>query len=143
MSSSNASSSSSIPPPPSKLPPPTGNWFVDAYQSITHIGDVPCARNSLLGGIASGLGIGIVRAMSACASYLVGRKVFQTEISSAAFVAGNWACATFVVISLGSFQICQNKLAKERESVTRIIESMPRRVVKQGDDQDSSTTTSD
>ncbi|KAG5719274.1 hypothetical protein E4T56_gene13369 [Termitomyces sp. T112] len=122
MSSSNVSSGSSIPPPPSKLPSPTGNWFVDAYQSVIHVGDIPCARNSLLGGIAGGLGIGIVRAMSA-----------------SAFVAGNWACATFVLISFGSFQICQNRLANERKSVTRVIESMPRRVVKQADDQDSST----
>jgi Protein of unknown function (DUF3767) len=34
-------------------------------KSVTNITDVPCARNSLLGGIASGAGIGVVRGMSA------------------------------------------------------------------------------
>ncbi|KAG6833453.1 hypothetical protein H0H87_006819 [Tephrocybe sp. NHM501043] len=83
--SSTPGSASSISPPPSKMPPPTGNWFVDAYQSVAHIGDMPCARNSLLSGIGGGFGIGVVRGLSA-----------------SAFVAGNWACAAFIVISLGS-----------------------------------------
>ncbi|KAG5636497.1 hypothetical protein H0H81_007831 [Sphagnurus paluster] len=122
---------SSIPPPPSKAPPATGNFLHDVFQSVTHISDVPCARNSLLGGIASGAGIGVVRGMSA-----------------SALVAGNWAMATFVLISLGSLYVatllfrastsltsilipsshlCQKQMADERRKVTQVIESMPQR----------------
>jgi len=112
-SSSASSSPSQIPPPPSPLPPVTGNWFTDIYNSATNVTSVPCARSSLLGGIASGLGIGVVRGLS-----------------TGALVAGHWAMATFVVVSLGSFQFCQRQMEKERQKVTRIIENMPRRVVK-------------
>ncbi|KAF8073880.1 hypothetical protein FPV67DRAFT_772804 [Lyophyllum atratum] len=116
--SSNSTTASPIPPPPSNLPPPTGNFFTDVIQSVTHFSDIPCARNSLLGGIASGAGIGVVRG-----------------ISSSAIVAGNWAIATFVVVSLGSYHLCQKQMADERRKVTRVIDSMPRRVVKQQPDE--------
>ncbi|RDB17797.1 hypothetical protein Hypma_000954 [Hypsizygus marmoreus] len=112
----------SIPPPPSKLPPPTGNIITDVIQSALHITDIPCARNSLLGGIASGAGIGVVRGMSA-----------------GALVAGNWAIATFMIVSLGSFHLCQKQMEDERKKVTRVIESMPRRVVKQEDEPSGSS----
>ena len=29
-----------------------------------HIGEIPCARNSLLSGIASGVGVGVIRGLS-------------------------------------------------------------------------------
>ncbi|GLB38234.1 putative protein of unknown function (DUF3767) [Lyophyllum shimeji] len=125
MSSSDSTSASSIPPPPSRLPPPTGNFLVDVFQSVTHFSDIPCARNSLLGGIASGAGIGVVRG-----------------ISSSALVAGNWAMATFVIVSLGSYHLCQKQMADERKVVTKVIESMPRRVVKQQEGSDETTAKS-
>ncbi|KAF9468628.1 hypothetical protein BDZ94DRAFT_1128515, partial [Collybia nuda] len=103
-----------IPPPPSRLPLATGNFLEDVIQSIKHLTDIPCARNSLLGGIASGAGIGVVRGMS-----------------TTPLAAGNWAMATFTIISLGSFHLCQKKMTDERKKVTKVLESMPRRVVKQ------------
>lgn len=75
---------------------------------------IPCARTSLLSGIASGLGIGIVRGLSA-----------------GALTAGNWGVGAFLVVSLGTFQMCQNKMAREREQVTKIIENMPRKLAKE------------
>ncbi|KAK6977335.1 hypothetical protein R3P38DRAFT_3125370, partial [Favolaschia claudopus] len=32
----------------------SGNLVSDSFRSAVHIGEVPCARNSLLAGIASG-----------------------------------------------------------------------------------------
>lgn len=102
-----------IPPPPTTGPQPTGNFGHDVVQSVTHIQEVPCARNSLLGGIASGFGIGVIRGLSANP-----------------IVAGNWAVATFAIVSLGSWHLCHKQMADERNKVKTIIESMPRRSVK-------------
>ena len=37
---------------------------ISVKDDFQKIGEIPCARNSLLSGIASGLGIGAIRAMS-------------------------------------------------------------------------------
>ncbi|TEB39801.1 hypothetical protein FA13DRAFT_27639 [Coprinellus micaceus] len=112
--SSNPSSSSNPPAQvhelPSRLPAATGNPVIDSLNSARHITEVPCARNSLLYGIAGGLGIGVIRGLSANP-----------------MVAGNWAVGTFALISLGSWHICQAQMAQERKKVEQIIESMPRR----------------
>ncbi|KAF8645202.1 hypothetical protein AX16_008029 [Volvariella volvacea WC 439] len=106
-----------IPPPPAPGPKPTGNLAHDVYQSVTHIGEVPCARNSLLSGIASGVGIGVIRGLSA-----------------SPMVAGHWAMATFAVISIGSWHLCHKQMDDERKKVTKIIGSMPKRVVKEAEE---------
>lgn len=124
MSASTSFPASSIPPPPSRLPPTTGNFFYDVMQSTKNVTNIPCARNSLLGGIASGAGIGVVRGMSA-----------------GALVAGNWAMATFTIVSIGSFHLCQKQLADERKKVMKVIESMPRRVIKQEEAQEPESNT--
>ncbi|KAF8895658.1 hypothetical protein BD779DRAFT_1640687 [Infundibulicybe gibba] len=113
---------SSIPPPPSRITP-TGNIATDIYQSVTNITDVPCARNSLLSGIASGAGIGVIRGLSA-----------------GPLTAGHWAMATFTIISLGSWHLCQKQMADERQKVVKIIESVPKRAVKQEDTQTTPST---
>lgn len=87
MSLSNSTSPlppSAIPPPPTRGPQPTGDIIADSIQvsnavsafaaliltwilrqSAKNITEIPCARNSLLSGIASGAGIGVIRGLSA------------------------------------------------------------------------------
>ncbi|KAJ7132940.1 hypothetical protein C8R46DRAFT_1140061 [Mycena filopes] len=54
-------------PPPKLGPPSTGNLVTDSFRSAFHIAEVPCGRNSLLSGIAGGVGIGFIRGLSASA----------------------------------------------------------------------------
>ncbi|RDX53558.1 hypothetical protein OH76DRAFT_1399481 [Lentinus brumalis] len=82
-------------------------------DDLNKINEIPCARNSLLSGIASGVGIGVIRGLS-----------------SSAFVASNWAMGTFVLISLGSWTICQKNRADERRRMQQVIEAIPKRFVK-------------
>ncbi|KAJ6621783.1 hypothetical protein B0H10DRAFT_2015745 [Mycena sp. CBHHK59/15] len=77
---------SNIPPPSTLGPPATGNLITDSFRSALHIGEVPCARSSLLSGIASGVGIGFIRG-----------------ISAKPIVAGNWAMGTFALVSTVSW----------------------------------------
>ncbi|TFK80096.1 hypothetical protein K466DRAFT_504494 [Polyporus arcularius HHB13444] len=119
-SDSQAASSSS--PTPEASPSPskrmvyqvetTGSRWGDLKEAFK-INEIPCARNSLLSGIASGVGIGVIRGLS-----------------SSAFVASNWAMGTFVLISLGSWTICQKNRADERRRMQQVIEAIPKRFVK-------------
>jgi len=70
-------------------------------------------RDSLLRGIAAGLGVGVIRGLR------VG-----------AFPASNWAMGTFFIISVGSWQICQASLKREREQVRVVVEEMTQRRLK-------------
>ncbi|KDR82494.1 hypothetical protein GALMADRAFT_112175 [Galerina marginata CBS 339.88] len=101
---------------PSKVPSPTGNLLQDSLESAKHVSDLPCARNALLAGIASGTGMGVIRGMTA-----------------GPMMAGHWAIGTFVLISLGSWHICQKQYTDERRKITQVIESMPKRTLKEGD----------
>ncbi|KAF5382478.1 hypothetical protein D9615_003022 [Tricholomella constricta] len=140
---SSESNAPSIPPPPSKLPPPTGNFITDVYQvrfssffpeSRAHTNKEchACYRHSV------------------CAEQLAwwdsewgwDRRRARDFDKQGAFVAGNWAMATFVVISLGSFHLCQKQMSDERRKVTRIIEGMPRRAVKQESSEEPTSTSS-
>ncbi|KLO08676.1 hypothetical protein SCHPADRAFT_944271 [Schizopora paradoxa] len=90
-----------------------------SMNDFNHIGEVPCMRESLLRGIAAGLGVGVIRGLR------VG-----------AFSASNWAMGTFFVISVGSWQICQSSLRREREQVRVVVEEMAqRRMKKTGSEQ--------
>ncbi|KAI6039341.1 hypothetical protein EDC04DRAFT_3112390 [Pisolithus marmoratus] len=91
----------------------TGNYWQDVWEACKRLGEMPCARHSLLTGIASGAGVGVIRA-----------------ISASPFVASNWAVGTFMAISLGSWTICQRNLQAERRRVARVIEEMPKRFIK-------------
>lgn len=64
-----------------------------------------------MNGIAGGAGIGFVRGLSA-----------------GPLVAGHWAMATFTLVSIGSWHICQKRIADERKRVATVIESAPRRI---------------
>ncbi|KAF8879091.1 hypothetical protein CPB84DRAFT_318580 [Gymnopilus junonius] len=127
---------------PSRAPPPTGNLIHDSIESAKHVSDLPCARNALLAGIASGAGMGVIRGMTA-----------------GPMMAGHWAMGTFALISLGSWcvdkvsdspipadtcislsrHICQKQYADERKRLTQVIERMPRRTLKESDTQPTKT----
>ncbi|VDC00732.1 unnamed protein product [Peniophora sp. CBMAI 1063] len=113
-------------PRPSYAVETTGSTIGDLQEAtkrlsvndFQHIGEIPCARNSLLAGIASGAGMGVIRGMTA-----------------GVFVASNWAVGCFMLVSLGSWHICQRKIENEKRKMQTIIESMPaRRAVKHEDD---------
>jgi len=99
----------------------TGDYWSDVREAfkrlspredLERIGEIPCARNSLLSGIASGVGVGVVRGLS------VGP-----------FAASNWAMGTFMLVALGTWTICQRNIQEERRRVQTIVEQLPKRVV--------------
>ncbi|THV05182.1 hypothetical protein K435DRAFT_647903 [Dendrothele bispora CBS 962.96] len=87
---------------------------------MKNVDKIPCARNSLLTGIAGGAGMAFIRGMSV-----------------APIVAGHWFAGTFLVVSLGSWHICQAKIEAERQKVAQIIESGPKRTLKKDLDTDT------
>ncbi|KAF8677816.1 hypothetical protein AX14_004781 [Amanita brunnescens Koide BX004] len=101
---------------PSRVPQRTGSLARDVWESIKGMTDIPCARGALMSGIASGAGIGVMRGLS-----------------TGVLLAGHWAMATFAVVSLGSWHICQRQISDERKKVTKIMESAPRRIKQQND----------
>ncbi|KAG1774901.1 hypothetical protein EV702DRAFT_974097 [Suillus placidus] len=103
----------------------TGNFWQDAREAFKRvsiaddfqrIGEMPCARNSLMSGIASGVGVGVIRIMSA--GFLVG---------------SHWAVGTFMVVSLGTWTVCQRNIEAERRKLQKVVEEMPKRFIKQKD----------
>ncbi|KAF9013191.1 hypothetical protein BDQ17DRAFT_1231332 [Cyathus striatus] len=113
---------SAIPPAPTPGQKPTGNLLNDSVNAAVHLTEIPCARSSLLAGIASGAGIGVIRGLTA-----------------GPMVAGNWAVATFMLVSIGSWHICQNQFANERKQLKTITENMPRLKLKRSDEVISDT----
>ncbi|KZT67243.1 hypothetical protein DAEQUDRAFT_673570 [Daedalea quercina L-15889] len=91
----------------------TGNYWTDVKEAIKKIGEIPCARSSLLSGIASGAGVGVIRGLSA-----------------GPFVASNWAVGTFMAVTLGTWTICRRSRDEERRRVQQIVEQIPRRFAK-------------
>ncbi|KAI0712470.1 hypothetical protein C8Q76DRAFT_734819 [Earliella scabrosa] len=86
---------------------------ISPRDDLNRINEIPCARTSLLSGIASGAGIGVIRGMSA-----------------SVFVASNWAVGTFMLISLGTWTICQRNRAEERRRIQQVVEAIPKRHLK-------------
>ncbi|KAI0822050.1 hypothetical protein BC628DRAFT_1392128 [Trametes gibbosa] len=100
----------------------TGSYWSDFKEAVkrisvrddlAHINEIPCARNSLLSGIASGVGIGVIRGMSA-----------------SVFVASNWAVGSFMLISLGTWTICRRNMEAERRRMQSVMEAIPKRHLK-------------
>ncbi|OJA17226.1 hypothetical protein AZE42_00209 [Rhizopogon vesiculosus] len=103
----------------------TGHFWQDAREAFKRIsiaddfqrlGEIPCARNSLMSGIASGVGVGVIRIMSA--GFLVG---------------SHWAVGTFMLVSLGTWTVCQRNIEVERRKLQKVVEDMPKRFIKQKD----------
>ncbi|KAK7028106.1 hypothetical protein VNI00_014921 [Paramarasmius palmivorus] len=116
-SPSGTNNNPSADPSAKNAPHYNGQIAHDAVETVKHLGQVPCARNSLLTGLASGAGMAFIRGMSV-----------------APITAGHWFAATFVVVSMGSWHLCQKQIADERQKVQQIIESSPKRVLKKNDD---------
>ncbi|KAI0251969.1 hypothetical protein BJV78DRAFT_1125294 [Lactifluus subvellereus] len=106
--------SSSTPRRPIYQTETTGNYWGDVREAFKRIGEVPCARNSLLSGIASGVGVGVIRGLSVHP-----------------FAASNWAVGTFVLVSLGTWYvtICQRNIHEERQRVQTVVEQLPKRML--------------
>lgn len=68
----------------------------------------PCAKDSLIVGIASAFGMGGIRA------------VFGASIPKAA----NWAVGTFVITAIASYEVCQAKRSFEKNQMKKIVEVM-------------------
>lgn len=114
----------------------------DHNKSVRHVTDIPCARNSLLGGIASGVGIGVVRGMSS-STFFFSFEIYIYTLSSKFFregpiVAGNWAMATFVAVSLGSLCVfrCWRKLTQTLFSFLFFQSFMPEADGKRAEEND-------
>ncbi|KAJ7433017.1 hypothetical protein B0H11DRAFT_1722003 [Mycena galericulata] len=89
-----------------------------------HIGEVPCGRNSLLHGIASGVGIGFIRA-----------------ISAHPIIAGNWAFGTFALISTASWLMCVRKIEEQQQLTRKAIQNLPKQLrLKNEEDKEPSST---
>lgn len=109
----------------------TGNYWADVreafkrlspYDDMQRVGEIPCARNSLLSGIASGVGVGVIRGLSV------------HPLS-----ASHWAVGTFMLVSLGTWTICQQRILEERQRVQTVVEQLPKRVLTKSDDSKSTS----
>ncbi|WVQ85330.1 hypothetical protein IAT38_007495 [Cryptococcus sp. DSM 104549] len=116
---------SEITPDPKPMRPDersTGNKFQDFWaaftrirpkQDLENIGQIPCARNSLLYGIAGGTGLGVVR-------FLGSRRVIS---------GGNWAVGGFIAIATFQWETCNRARRKELAQMRAIQERYPHRHV--------------
>ncbi|EIN10492.1 hypothetical protein PUNSTDRAFT_84587 [Punctularia strigosozonata HHB-11173 SS5] len=91
----------------------TGSYWGDLIAAAKSMGQWPCTRNSLLSGIASGVGVGAIRAMSA-----------------SILTSCNWAVGTFMLVSLGTWQVCQSARIEEHRRVQQVVEELPKRFAK-------------
>ncbi|KAH8114717.1 hypothetical protein DFH11DRAFT_1726721 [Phellopilus nigrolimitatus] len=114
-----------IKPIVAEQPRSTGNRWTDfklaarrisLKDDLKHIGEVPCARSSLLMGIGAGAGIGVVRGFN-----------------SKPFVAANWAMGTFLLVSVGAWNVCRSSIQREREQVRVVVEQMAQRKMRRAD----------
>ncbi|WWC66597.1 uncharacterized protein I206_100500 [Kwoniella pini CBS 10737] len=80
-------------------------------EDLQNIGKIPCARNSLLYGIAGGTGLGAVR-------FLGSRKPWS---------AANWAVGSFILISGFQWEMCNRARRKELAQMRAITERYPHR----------------
>ncbi|KZW01524.1 hypothetical protein EXIGLDRAFT_760736 [Exidia glandulosa HHB12029] len=93
-------------------PKTTGSFFGDTWQAVKlinvredfrDIGEIPCARTSLMAGIASGTGIGVIRG-----------------VSVSTFAACNWAMGTFFVVSFSAWNLCRFRRSTEQQQMQQV-----------------------
>ncbi|WVN85859.1 uncharacterized protein L203_101011 [Cryptococcus depauperatus CBS 7841] len=98
---------------------------INPKHDFENIGQVPCARKSLLYGIAGGAGLGAVR-------FLGSRQPLS---------AGHWAVWSFVAISAFQWETCTRARRKELAQMRTIVDRYPHRHVsnlkKKTDEQDT------
>ncbi|KAF7980018.1 hypothetical protein HWV62_40132 [Athelia sp. TMB] len=103
--------------PPTYQVETTGSRWKDLWVAFTRVKEddlstierIPCARNSLMSGIATGAGVGVIRALSATC---------------------NWAVGSFMLVGAGTWHICQARRTEEKKKVEKIMETLPKRFVK-------------
>jgi len=78
-----------------------------------------------MSGIATGTGVGVIRALSA-----------------GPWVACNWAVGSFMLVGAGTWQVCQYRMREERRKVERIMEALPKRTLKKKDESPVETAAS-
>lgn len=61
-------------------------------DDLKRIGEIPCARNSLLAGIASGFGIGVIRGINTSASLVLVACFSVLQNSALALLFGGLIC---------------------------------------------------
>lgn len=131
------------------------------WADFGRIGEMPCIRSSLLTGIASGVGVGVIRGLSIRKSRVVlicvSCQVSTERLSTGPFVASNWAIGTFMVISTGSWYVrlhvyktiaevclvrtlCQRAKREEIRRLQHVIEGTPARYIKKENKDDSKST---
>ncbi|KAI9164433.1 hypothetical protein H9P43_008284 [Blastocladiella emersonii ATCC 22665] len=91
----------------SVAPPQPG--VVDIVKKLTvddfkNVGQYPCARSSLLYGIGTGFGAGVLR------------FAYKGQVLS----ASNYAVASFCAVSLVSWEVCRYQLKKQRSLPTSV-----------------------
>ncbi|KAF8518909.1 hypothetical protein JB92DRAFT_2901168 [Gautieria morchelliformis] len=82
---------------------------INLAEDFSNIGQMPCARTSLLSGIASGVGIGFMRG-----------------INARPWVAFNWAMGSFVFVTIGTWEICRRRMRSEHQRIQVLVDSLPR-----------------
>lgn len=97
---------------------------ISPVDDLKNMGNLPCTRNSLLAGIASGLGVGFIRSMNTKMIY-----------------AGNWAVITFALVSITSWNICRSQISKERQTMQWIKEEAARKRAARKPQEAEKTTT--
>ncbi|ORZ38250.1 hypothetical protein BCR44DRAFT_34060 [Catenaria anguillulae PL171] len=111
----NTTSTSAPTPTPYPADANPGIWGVLkglTTDDFKNIGQVPCARNSFLYGIGSGVGAGALR------------FAFKGHVLS----ASNWAVATFCLVSAGSWEVCRYQMKKHHSrvhTVPRVAMALP------------------
>ncbi|KAL1676621.1 hypothetical protein EV122DRAFT_215978 [Schizophyllum commune] len=101
-------------PPPNK--PSKDGSIIDWYKSSPPLEKIPCARNSLLSGLASAVGFGTLRG-----------------ISGGPLVAANWAFGSFMMVSMGTWWMCWRKFEQEKEQVRLVMEANGRRAQREAE----------
>ncbi|WWD17977.1 hypothetical protein CI109_102423 [Kwoniella shandongensis] len=84
---------------------------IRVVEDLENIGKIPCARNSLLYGIAGGAGVGAVR-------FLGSRRPW---------LAANWAVGSFIAIAVFQWETCNRARRKEIQQMRAIQERYPHR----------------
>ena len=93
---------------------------------MQRVGEIPCARNSLLSGIASGVGVGVIRGLSVRTSlpwstshtttytrrfplyftpFTNSKRGNPTWVGLDPLSASHWAVGTFMLVSLGTWSV--------------------------------------
>ncbi|KAK0520725.1 hypothetical protein OC834_004867 [Tilletia horrida] len=82
-----------------------------SLDDFSNIGKIPCARGSLLNGIATAVGVFGVSAIA-------GRGIRRSA---------NWSAGSFAFVAIASWEICRRQRRAEQARMKMIIETFPNR----------------